>query len=201
MPRRSLGQALGRPGEEAQPEPVDQERHEGREGALAPGTGGGIERGERAQQVAGASVDEAPRLGLARRRGQRGVGADHLGLLLLRRAGELVGGEQREGHEHEGARDDRDEADGAFDHRAGYRPPGRASLSAGIIGVVHESAHERLVEELRRHALIVGEVTLTSGRTAQYYMDAKRAILRPAGFLALGELVAAQAAEWGATAV
>jgi orotate phosphoribosyltransferase len=74
-------------------------------------------------------------------------------------------------------------------------------LSAGIIGVVHESAHERLVEELRRHALIVGEVTLTSGRTAQYYMDAKRAILRPAGFLALGELVAAQAAEWGATAV
>ena len=47
-----------------------------------------------------------------------------------------------------------------------------------------------LVEELRRHALIVGEVTLTSGRTAQYYVDAKRAILRPAGFRALAELVA-----------
>jgi orotate phosphoribosyltransferase len=62
-------------------------------------------------------------------------------------------------------------------------------------------ATERLVDELRTHALVVGEVVLTSGRTAQYYVDAKRAILRPAGFLALGELVAAHAREWGATAV
>ena len=62
-------------------------------------------------------------------------------------------------------------------------------------------AKDRLVEELRAHALIVGEVVLTSGRTAQYYVDAKRAILRPAGFLALGELVAERAREWGATAV
>ena len=54
-----------------------------------------------------------------------------------------------------------------------------------------------LVEELRRHALIVGEVTLTSGRTAQYYVDAKRAILRPPGFRALAELVAGHAAEMG----
>jgi orotate phosphoribosyltransferase len=59
----------------------------------------------------------------------------------------------------------------------------------------------RLAEELRAHALIVGEVTLTSGATAQYYVDAKRAILRPAGFRALGELVAARARDWGATAV
>jgi orotate phosphoribosyltransferase len=58
-----------------------------------------------------------------------------------------------------------------------------------------------LVEELRRHALIVGEVTLTSGRTAQYYVDAKRAILRPAGFRALASLVADHAASLGATAV
>ena len=58
-----------------------------------------------------------------------------------------------------------------------------------------------LHDELREHALIVGEVTLTSGRTAQYYVDAKRAILRPAGFAALAELVAARASEWGATAV
>ena len=43
-------------------------------------------------------------------------------------------------------------------------------------------AKQTLLEELRRHALIVGEVTLTSGATAQYYVDAKRAILRPAGF-------------------
>lgn len=51
------------------------------------------------------------------------------------------------------------------------------------------------------HALVVGEVVLTSGQTAQYYVDAKRAILRPAGFLALGELVARHATGWGATAV
>jgi orotate phosphoribosyltransferase len=44
-------------------------------------------------------------------------------------------------------------------------------------------------------------VTLTSGATAQYYVDAKRAILRPAGFMALGELVAGLAGELGATAV
>src|SRR5687767_12200692 len=62
-------------------------------------------------------------------------------------------------------------------------------------------ARETLIEELRRHALIVGEVTLTSGATAQYYVDAKRAVLRPAGFGALGELVAGYASEWGATAV
>jgi orotate phosphoribosyltransferase len=62
-------------------------------------------------------------------------------------------------------------------------------------------ARETLIEELRRHALIVGEVTLTSGRTAQYYVDAKRAILRPAGFGALAELVAGLVRELGATAV
>jgi orotate phosphoribosyltransferase len=62
-------------------------------------------------------------------------------------------------------------------------------------------ARERLVAELREHALVIGEVTLTSGRTARYYVDAKRAILRPAGFTALGELVAEEAARVGATAV
>ena len=40
-------------------------------------------------------------------------------------------------------------------------------------------ARERLVAELREHALVIGEVTLTSGATAQYYVDAKRAILLP----------------------
>ena len=53
--------------------------------------------------------------------------------------------------------------------------------------------HETLIEELRRHALVIGDVTLTSGATATYYVDAKRAILRPAGFGALAELVAAYA--------
>ena len=63
------------------------------------------------------------------------------------------------------------------------------------------NARERLVSELREHALVIGRVVLTSGRTAEYLVDAKRAILRPAGFLALAELVAAQAREWNATAV
>ncbi len=62
-------------------------------------------------------------------------------------------------------------------------------------------ARERLIALLREHALVIGEVTLTSGAKASYYVDAKRATLLPAGFAALGELVAAQAREWGATAV
>jgi len=63
------------------------------------------------------------------------------------------------------------------------------------------SARERLLSELRDHAVVIGEVVLTSGRTAQYLVDAKRAILRPVGFHALSELVAEQARAWGATAV
>ena len=62
-------------------------------------------------------------------------------------------------------------------------------------------ARQRLIDELRTHALVVGEVVLTSGQVAQYYVDAKRAILRPAGFAALAELVAERARAWGATAV
>jgi len=57
------------------------------------------------------------------------------------------------------------------------------------------------VAELREHALVVGRVTLSSGAEAEYYVDAKRAILLPAGFDALGELVAAEAARLEATAV
>lgn len=63
------------------------------------------------------------------------------------------------------------------------------------------NAHGRLVEELREHALVIGEVTLTSGMKAQYYVDAKRAILRRPGFMALGELLAERVADWRATAV
>lgn len=63
------------------------------------------------------------------------------------------------------------------------------------------SALERLIAELREHALVIGEVTLTSGARAQYYVDAKRAILRPEGFAALASLLAAQVAEWQGTAV
>jgi orotate phosphoribosyltransferase len=63
------------------------------------------------------------------------------------------------------------------------------------------SARERLIDALRQHALVIGEVTLTSGKVAQYLIDAKRAILLREGFLALGELVAEQARATGATAV
>src|SRR5437868_217757 len=63
------------------------------------------------------------------------------------------------------------------------------------------TAKLHLLSELRGHALVIGDVVLTSGRTAKYLVDAKRAILRPAGFLALSELVAEQARQWGATAV
>lgn len=58
-----------------------------------------------------------------------------------------------------------------------------------------------LLAELRDHALTIGEVTLSSGAVAQYYVDARRALLRPAGFRAAGELIAAAALEAGATAV
>ncbi len=63
------------------------------------------------------------------------------------------------------------------------------------------SARDRLLAELREQALVIGEVVLTSGKTSQYLIDAKRAILRPEGFLALAELVAEQAVAWDATAV
>jgi orotate phosphoribosyltransferase len=63
------------------------------------------------------------------------------------------------------------------------------------------AARDQLLAELRAHALVIGEVVLTSGATAQYLVDAKRAILLPTGFAALSELVAAQAREWNATAV
>ena len=62
-------------------------------------------------------------------------------------------------------------------------------------------ARDTLIAELREHALVIGEVTLSSGQTAQYYVDARRAVLRPAGFLAAGELIAAKAVERGAKAV
>src|SRR3954449_10081421 len=64
-----------------------------------------------------------------------------------------------------------------------------------------ETAKRSLLAELREHSLVLGEVTLASGATAQYYVDARRALLRPAGFLAAGELIAAAALEAGASAV
>jgi orotate phosphoribosyltransferase len=64
-----------------------------------------------------------------------------------------------------------------------------------------DAAKRTLLAELREHSLVIGEVTLSSGATAQYYVDARRALLRPAGFRAAGELIAAAAVEAGASAV
>jgi orotate phosphoribosyltransferase len=64
-----------------------------------------------------------------------------------------------------------------------------------------ERARARLVAELREHALVIGTVTLTSGARAEYYVDAKRAILLPEAFMAIGLLIAECARACGASAV
>lgn len=63
------------------------------------------------------------------------------------------------------------------------------------------AAKETLLGELREHSLVIGEVTLSSGARAEYYVDARRALLRPAGFRAAGELIAAAAVDAEASAV
>jgi orotate phosphoribosyltransferase len=63
------------------------------------------------------------------------------------------------------------------------------------------AAKEMLLAELREHSLILGEVTLASGAKAQYYVDARRTLMRPQGFKAAGELIAAVAEDVGADAV
>lgn len=62
-------------------------------------------------------------------------------------------------------------------------------------------AKQTLLGELKEHSLILGEVTLASGAVAQYYVDARRTLMRPGGFRAAGELIAAMAHEVGASAV
>lgn len=63
------------------------------------------------------------------------------------------------------------------------------------------AAKQTLIDVLREHSLVLGEVTLASGATAQYYVDARRTLMRPDGFAAAGELIAARAGELGAEAV
>jgi orotate phosphoribosyltransferase len=63
------------------------------------------------------------------------------------------------------------------------------------------SARETLLRALREHGLVIGDVTLASGRQAKYYVDARRALLLPVPFRALGELVGEQAERLGASAV
>jgi orotate phosphoribosyltransferase len=64
-----------------------------------------------------------------------------------------------------------------------------------------DPTRQALAAALREHALVIGEVTLTSGATAQYLVDVKRAILRREPFALLSTLVAGRARELGVTAV
>jgi orotate phosphoribosyltransferase len=60
---------------------------------------------------------------------------------------------------------------------------------------------DALVGELREHALVIQDVTLSSGAKAHYFVDAKRVMLRPSGFRLLTEQVRHYVDELGATAV
>jgi orotate phosphoribosyltransferase len=64
-----------------------------------------------------------------------------------------------------------------------------------------DGARERLIELLREHSLVLGDVTLSSGKRTTYYIDARRTVMRPEGQRAAGELIARHASATGATAV
>lgn len=60
---------------------------------------------------------------------------------------------------------------------------------------------DRLIELLREHSLVLGEVTLSSGAKASYYVDVRRTVMRPAGLTAVGKLIAHHADTLNASAV
>lgn len=62
-------------------------------------------------------------------------------------------------------------------------------------------AREVLISALRRDALRIEEVTLSSGAKAEYYVDAKRVTLQQPGFTALATLLSGAIRHFGATAV
>lgn len=64
-----------------------------------------------------------------------------------------------------------------------------------------DSTRDELISLLREHSLVLGEVTLSSGAKASYYVDARRTVMRPDGLKAVGTLIARHAREIGATAV
>ena len=63
------------------------------------------------------------------------------------------------------------------------------------------SSRERLILILREHSLVLGEITLSSGKTSSYYIDARRTVMRPDGQKAAGKLIARHATDLGASAV
>ncbi len=76
-----------------------------------------------------------------------------------------------------------------------------ASVAAPLADDRLASARARLLADLREHALVIGEVTLTSGAKASYYVNAKRAIMLADTFAALGVLLADAARRCQASAV
>lgn len=64
-----------------------------------------------------------------------------------------------------------------------------------------EATRAELIELLKRHSLVLGEVTLSSGAKASYYIDARRTVMRPDGLKCAGALIAGRAKEVGASAV
>lgn len=60
---------------------------------------------------------------------------------------------------------------------------------------------DRLIQLLREHSLVLGEVTLSGGAKASYYVDVRRTVMRPAGMSAVGKLIAHHADHLGASAV
>jgi orotate phosphoribosyltransferase len=64
-----------------------------------------------------------------------------------------------------------------------------------------EETRLRLIELLKEHSLVLGEVTLSSGQLASYYIDARRTVMRPDGLEAAGRLIAGYATEVGASSV
>jgi orotate phosphoribosyltransferase len=82
-------------------------------------------------------------------------------------------------------------ADSLTSERNGVRP-GPPAL---------EAARAEVQAALHDDALNKGRIKLSSGREADYYIDAKRPLLQPRPFIALGNLVAAEAERLDVSAV
>lgn len=80
-------------------------------------------------------------------------------------------------------------------HPAPELDPARAMTPAW------DELRANLIEQLRAHALIMDSVTLSSGKQAEYYIDAKRLALSASGFTLIGKMVSGEARSVGATAV
>ena len=65
----------------------------------------------------------------------------------------------------------------------------------------NDVTRDHLIQLLREHSLVLGDVTLSSGATASYYVDVRRTIMQPAGLTAAGKLIAIHATALDCSAV